>query len=198
MSILFTTHFSVQVRLIRKNPKKEGKKPVLNGSRWCFIKRPENLTEKQDVTLKELIKINLTTIRAYLLKEDFQFFWDVNKATRAVGFLDSWCKRTMQSKIEPMKKIAKMLRSHQELILNWFHAKDQISLGAVEGLNNKAKTTSKKAYGFRSYEVARIALFQTLGDLPEPKNYPQILRKSRPAFIKNHKGDIVPTITFIL
>lgn len=149
--------------------KKEGKKPVLNGSRWCFLKRPENLTEKQDVTLRELVKINLTTIRAYLLKEDFQFFWDFNNATRAVGFLDIWCKRTMQSKIEPMKKIAKMLRSHQELILNWFHAKDQISLGAVEGLNNKAKTTSKKAYGFRSYEVARIALFHTLGDLPEPK-----------------------------
>jgi hypothetical protein len=40
-----------------------------------------------------------------------------------------------------MKKIAKMLRSHQELIFNWFHAKDQISLGAIEGLNKKAKTT---------------------------------------------------------
>ena len=152
-----------------KTLKKEGKKPVLNGSLWCFIKRPENLTEKQDVTLRELVKINLTTIRAYLLKEDFQFFWDFNNATRARGFLDSWCKRTMQSKIEPMKKIAKMIRSHQALILNWFHAKDQISLGAVEGLNNKAKTTSKKAYGFRSYEVAKIALFHTIEDLPEPK-----------------------------
>jgi transposase len=152
-----------------KTLKKEGKEPVLTGSRWCLVKRPENLTEKQDIKLRELIKINLTTMRAYLLKEDFQFFWDYKNAKRAGGFLESWCKRTMQSKIEPMKKIAKMLRSHQELILNWFHAKDQISLGAVEGLNNKAKTTSKKAYGFRSYEVARIALFHTLGDLPEPK-----------------------------
>jgi len=127
--------------------KKEGKEPVLTGSRWCLIKRSENLTEKQNVKLRELIKINLKTMRAYLLKEDFQFFWDYKNTSRAGGFLDSWCKRTMQSQIEPMKKVAKMLRSHQELILNWFHAKDQISLGAVEGLNNKAKTTSKKAYG---------------------------------------------------
>jgi transposase len=83
-------------------------------------------------------------MRGYLLKEDFQFFWDYKNAKRAGGFLDSWCKRTMQSKIEPMKKIAKILRGHQELTLNWFHVKDQISLGAVEGFNNKAKTTSKK------------------------------------------------------
>jgi len=148
--------------------KKEGKKPVLNGSRWCFLKRQENLTEKQNVTLRELVKINLKTVRAYLLKEDFQFFWGYTNATRAAGFLETWCKRTMQSKIDPMKKVAKMLRSHQGLILNWFHVKDQIALGAVEGLNNKAKTTSKKSYGFRNYEVAKIALFHTLGDLPEP------------------------------
>ena len=62
-----------------------------------------------------------------------------------------------------------MLRSHRELILNWFRAKEQILLGAVEGLNNKAKTTSKKAYGFKVYEVDKIALYHILGDLPVPE-----------------------------
>ena len=75
----------------------------------------------------------------------------------------------MRSRIKPMKKVAKMLRSHRTLILNWFRTKEQVVLGAVEGLNNKAKLTSKKAYGFKNYEVIKVALYHTLGDLPEPK-----------------------------
>lgn len=62
-----------------------------------------------------------------------------------------------------------MLRSHRPLILNWFKAKNQILLGAVEGLNNKAKVTTKNAYGYKNLEVVKIALYRTLGNLPEPK-----------------------------
>jgi len=62
-----------------------------------------------------------------------------------------------------------MLRTHRELLLNWFRAKSLVALGAVEGLNNKAKVTSRKAYGFKSFAMMKIALYHTLGDLPEPK-----------------------------
>ena len=65
-------------------------------------------------------------------------------------FLDEWCTRTMRSKIEPMKKVAQTLRRHRDLILNWFRAAGPISAGIVEGLNNKAKLTMRKAYGFRT------------------------------------------------
>ena len=74
----------------------------------------------------------------------------------------------MRSRIDPMKKIAKMLRSHRSLILNWFRAKELIALCAVEGLNNKAKVTTKKAYGFKSFEVIKLALYHALGKLLEP------------------------------
>ena len=54
------------------------------------------------------------------------------------------------------------------LLMNWFKARnDGISLGAVEGLNNKAKVTTRKLYGFRTYGVAEIALYHALGHLPE-------------------------------
>lgn len=149
--------------------KAKGKQAILTGSRWCLLKRPENCTEKQAVKLKELVSINLKTVRAYLLKEDFQRFWSYKSAGWAAKFLDQWCKRTMRSRIDPMKKIAKMLRSHRGLILNWFRAKELIALGAVEGLNNKAKVTTKKAYGFKSFEVIKLALYHTLGNLPEPE-----------------------------
>jgi len=52
-------------------------------------------------------------------------------------------------------------------LLNWFLAKELIALGAVEGLNNKAKVTTKKAYGFKNFEVVKLALYHTLGNLPE-------------------------------
>jgi transposase len=67
-----------------------------------------------------------------------------------------------------MKKIVKMLRSHKELILNWFKADGELSSGVVEGFNNKAKMTMRKAYGFRSIEHLQIA-YHALGNLPEPK-----------------------------
>jgi transposase len=64
----------------------------------------------------------------------------------------------MRSRIEPMKKVAGTLRAHRELILNYFGAKKQFSSGIVEGLNNKAKLTVRKAYGFRTFRVTEIAL----------------------------------------
>lgn len=149
--------------------KAKGEQPVLTRSRWCILKRPENLTDKQGIKLKELLACNLKTIRAYLLKEDFQRFWQYQRAAWARKFLDDWCRRVMRSRIQPMKQVAKMLRSHRELLLNWFRAREQVALGAVEGLNNKAKVTCRKAYGFRSFEVLKIALYHTLGGLPEPE-----------------------------
>jgi transposase len=63
---------------------------------------------------------------------------------------------------------AKTLRGHRELILNYFRAKKQFSSGIVEGLNNRAKLTMRKAYGFRTFRVTEIALYHALGKLSEP------------------------------
>jgi transposase len=144
---------------------KDGYEPVLKKSRWCLLKRPE----KQTVKLKELLKYNLKTMRAYLQREDFQRFWEYKSAAWAGRFLDEWTRRVMRSRLEPMKKVARTLRSHQPLILNWFRARGAISSGVVEGLNNKVKLVTRKSYGFRTAKVARLALLHNLGQLPEPK-----------------------------
>lgn len=109
--------------------KEDGYEPVLKHSRWCLLKRPENLTEKQTVKLAELLQYNLKSVRSYLLREDFQRFWEYAKPGWAAKFLDQWCTRTMRSKIEPMKKVARSLREHRHLILNWFRAKGTASVG---------------------------------------------------------------------
>jgi transposase len=118
----------------------EGRAPVLKKSRWLLLKRSENLGDEQHFRLRDLVRYNLKTVRAYLLKEAFQQLWDYNSPSWAGKFLDEWCRQTLRSRIEPMKKIARSLRQHRELILNYFRAQKLISSGVVEGLNNKPKS----------------------------------------------------------
>lgn len=151
-----------------KAMKAKGLTPVLKHSRWCLLKRPENLTAKQNVKLADLVRINLKTVRAYLLKETFQHFWDYRSPGWAINFLDRWCDQAMRSRIEPMKKVAKTLKAHRLLLLNWFKARGLIALGAVEGLNNRLKVITRRAYGFRTYRATEIALYHALGRLPDP------------------------------
>jgi transposase len=149
--------------------KQDGYEPVLKHSRWVLLKRPENLTENQTVKLRELLKYNLKSVRAYLLREEFQRFWEYQSPYWAGRFLREWCTKALRSRIEPMKKVARMLRSHEGLLLNWFRAKGEVSAGSVEGLNYNAKLTMRKAYGFQTLRGVKIALYHRLGDLPEPQ-----------------------------
>jgi len=148
----------------------EGRTPVLKKSRWLLLKRGDNLKAEQRFRLRDLLRYNLKTVRAYLLKEAFQQLWDYNSATWAGKFLDEWCRQVMRSRIEPMKKIARSLRDHRELILNYFRAQKLLSSGVIEGLNNKAKVTMRKSYGFRTFRCLELALYHSLGKLPEPES----------------------------
>jgi transposase len=148
----------------------EGRTPVLKKSRWLLLKREENLKTEQRFRLRDLLRYNLGTVRAYLLKEAFQQLWDYNSAAWDGKFLDEWCRQVMRSRIEPMKKIARSLRQHRELILNYFRAQKLLSSGVVEGLNNKAKVTMRKSYGFRTFRCLELALYHSLGKLPEPRS----------------------------
>lgn len=147
----------------------EGREPVLKHSRWPLLKRVENMTERQIDKLTDLLRYNLKTVRAWIMKDDFDRFWSYSSAHWAGVFLDQWCTRAMRSRLEPMKRVARMLRHHRPLILNWFRAKKEFSCGVVEGLNGKAKVVTKRAYGFGSFHALEIALYHTLGKLPEPK-----------------------------
>ena len=149
--------------------RKQGRQPLLTKTRWLLLKRRENQTRAQRTRLRELVQHNLRAVRAMLLRESFEPFWHYRSVDWATAFLDEWCVQVMRSRIEPMKKVARMLRRHRPLLLNWFRARGEISNAVVEGFNNKAKLTTRKAYGFRSYRCIEIALYHTLGQLPEPK-----------------------------
>ena len=149
--------------------KARGLAPVLTRTRWLLLKRLENLTDAEVPRLCDLVRHNLRAVRSYLLREEFQFFWSYRSPVWAGRFLDRWCTKTLRSRIEPMQKVARMLRAHRPLLLNWFRAKGALSSAAVEGFNNKAKLTTRTAFGFRTYRTMEIALYHTLGALPEPE-----------------------------
>ncbi len=152
-----------------RNLKRSGTAPVLKHTRWCLLKRPENLRESQSVRLREPVQFKLRIVRAYLLKKDFQWFREYRSPHVAMRFLDELCGKRMRSRLEPMKRVARMLRHHQPMIRNWFVARGTISGGFVEEFNNKAKLTTKKAYGFRELKMLEIALYHQLDILPGPE-----------------------------
>ena len=164
--------FNEAIDEVRRTEVKEFKtakqENVLEKGRWLLLKRPENLSDKQTSRLDDLMKLNLSSIKAYILREDFQRFWEYQRSDFASKFLDNWVTRTLQTDLEPMKKVARMLRNHKPMILNWFKAKGRLSSGAVEGMNLKAKLTMRKAYGYKSTKCLQVALYHTLGNLPEP------------------------------
>jgi len=81
--------------------KSEGRNPVLKKSRWLLLKRQENLADEQRFRLRDLLRYNLKTVRALLLKEAFQQLWDYNSPAWAGKFLDEWCRQTMRSASSP-------------------------------------------------------------------------------------------------
>ena len=91
----------------------------------------------------------MRTVRAYLLKEDFQQFWECRSPTEANRFLRRWCRQAARSRLAPAGRVARTLLKHRPLLLNWFRTGRVHSSGAVEGLNGKAKLALRKAYGFK-------------------------------------------------
>lgn len=142
----------------------------LKKMRWKLLRRGSRVRGAARIKLHQLLASRLATGRAWDLKETFQYFWRYKSCHWAGGFLDYWTERALRSRLEPMKKVARMLRRHEDLILNWFKAKGEISSGAVEGLNNKIRVVTRRSYGFRTYRAMEVALYHNLGRLPEPES----------------------------
>lgn len=152
-----------QARLRTKEERARAK-----GGRFLLLKRSTNVRGKARVKLKAVLASLGATSRAWELKESFRRFWQYRSPTWAAAYLKAWTTRAMRSRLEPMKKVARMLRAHEELLLNYFRAKRQYNSGVVEGLNNKARVSLAHGFGHRSSEILKLVLYHTLGKLPEP------------------------------
>ena len=140
----------------------------LKKMRWKLLRKGSGVRGKARRQLNALAASKHATGRAWILKEMFQHFWSYKSISWAEDFLRDWTGRALRSRLQPMGRVARMLRGHQDLIMNWFRAKGEISSGPVEGLNNKIRVVTRRSYGFRTYNAMETALYHNLGRLPEP------------------------------
>ena len=138
------------------------------GGRFLLLKRSTKVRGRARAKLNAVLASLGATSRAWELKESFRRFWSYRSPTWAAAYLKAWTSRAMRSRLEPMKKVARMLRAHEDLLLNYFRAKRQYNSGVVEGLNNKARVSLARSFGHRSVDILKLVLYHTLGDLPEP------------------------------
>jgi transposase len=143
-------------------------KAAVKRGRFTLLKRHSRVRGKARTKLRSMLKALKRTSRAWELKESFRHFWSYKCPTWAQGFLQVWTESALRSRIEPMQKVARMLRSHEELLLNYFRAKKLYTNGITEGLNNKARVSLARSYGHRSFDVLQLVMYHNLGDLPLP------------------------------
>jgi len=135
-------------------------------TRWLWLKNPWNLRSLERRRLSALCRINQPIVRAYYLKEAFQRFWDYRSPGWAFPYLRQWLWWASHSRLEPFVKFARMIRKHILGIMAWTRLR--ISNGALEGMNNKVKVISHRAYGFRKTDTYITAIWHGCGDLPLP------------------------------
>jgi len=148
--------------------RRAGTRPWLAKTRWLLLSRWKRTRGRRRETLQQLLRRNLATVRAYILKENFVQFWRYRHPTWAKYFFDHWTSQALRSRIAPMCRIARTLREHEALLFNWFKTRGQITNAAVEGLNSKCRVITRRSYGFRSFHALELALDHSLGALPEP------------------------------
>ncbi len=152
-----------QSRLQDKAARKDAK-----GGRFLLLKRGTKVRGKARDKLKAVLASLGQTSRAWELKESFRRFWLYRSPAWASAYLKAWTTRAMRSRIEPMKKVARMLRNHEDLLINYFRAKRQYTNAMVEGMNHKARVALARSFGHRSFDVLKLVLYHNLADLPEP------------------------------
>jgi transposase len=139
-------------------------KSAFKRTRWLWLKNPWNLLRREKRRLSALCRKNLPIVRAYLLKEAFQRFWDYKSPGWSKPYLMWWLWWASHSRLDPFKRFARMIREHLDGILMWTHLR--VSNGALEGMNNKVKEVSHRAFGFRTTEGYVTAIWHGCGGLP--------------------------------
>lgn len=149
-------------RAEHKTLKQEGDE-TLTGSRQLWLYNMENLDDDRYDRLHELQQQDLKTARAWAIKENFRWFWDFTYAGNAKKFFDRWYGWARRSQLEPIKKVAAMLKNHLDGILSYF--RHRVTNATAEGFNSRIQSIKSAARGFRSFENYRLRILFYCGKL---------------------------------
>ncbi len=155
---------AVRRQMWRQLPAAE--KPDFKRTRFLWLRNPENLRREERTRLSGLLQLNAPIVKAYLLKEDLRRFWDYRATAWAEKHLYAWLWRAAHSRLKPFQALAKTLRVHRAGILAW--TKLRVTNGALEGMNNKVKAISHRAFGFRTTWMYIVNIYHCCAALPLP------------------------------
>ena len=122
------------------------------------ISNRENLTLEGRKALGKVLKANKRLQTAYLLKETFGQLWSYQREGWARRFFDNWKDALRWQRLEPYEKFAGMIERHWDGIAVYSRPENKVSLGFVEGLNNKIRVIQRRAYGLRDEEYIRLKI----------------------------------------
>lgn len=130
----------------------------IKGIRFLLLKNKENLDDqkKEGERLQKALTINKPLAIAYYLKEDLRQFWNQRGFKEGMEFLKGWANRALGSGINVLKKFANLLLGYRYGLCNYFNYR--ISTGPLEGTNNKIRTMSRQAYGYRDMEFFKLRI----------------------------------------
>ena len=159
---------------VRKAEAKEN--PLLKGQKYLVLKNRPNLTHKQQETLTslEVPKLNLKTIRALHIRENFQAIYNAGSLLAFESLLRKWFWWATHSRLKPMRKAAHTIKRHWEGVINW--KRSQIDNGLLEGLNSLVQAAKAKARGYRSPKNFKIIVYLLTGKLDFSKINPHFVR----------------------
>lgn len=123
----------------------------LKNTRFPALRLPASRTPKDRQVLEEQVRGNRKLYRAMLLKDDFMDLYCYHREGWARRFLRGWLRHAMYSKLEPIKKVARMIREHFDGVVGWVGW--QISNGRLEGMNNRIRLLSHRSFGLHSAEA---------------------------------------------
>ena len=130
----------------------------IKGQKYTLLSRRENLSLEGRRALKTLLRANKRLNTAYLLKESFGQLWDYQKEGWAKRFFENWRASLKWQRLAPYKKFAEMVDRHWDGIAAFCRPENKVSLGFVEGLNNKIRVIQRRAYGLRDEEYLRLKI----------------------------------------
>ena len=132
------------------------KREFIKGQKYTLLSHRENLTLDGRVALKKLLTANRRLNTAYLLKESFGQLWAYHKEGWARRFFENWRAALKWQRLKPYEKFAQMIERHWDGIAAFCQLENKVSLGFVEGLNNKIRVIQRRAYGLRDEEYLRL------------------------------------------
>ena len=156
---LFNKNLTIIRRELYSKTKDQSERAVLKGTRWLLLKNRENLNleKNEHERLEEALKLNEPLAKAYYLKDSLREFWQCTTRQEAERHLKEWIAEAKSSGIRQLYGVAKTLEKHWDGLINYYFY--PISTGPLEGINNKIKTMTRQAYGFRDYEFFKIKIF---------------------------------------